>query len=464
MVRSIRFRLTLWYVIALAFILVVFSVTVYESYKRRLTSEISRSLQSTAFEAERLFDPEAISTPLPRRPGLRNIYILTFNKPGRIVGASDNLASSAFDQRAVRKALTEGESSVVEARDANLGQLLVYTIPVAREGKVVGAVQSARSLDAFHESLADLRRSLYILVPISLALAAAVGLFMSTKALSPIDEITRTTRRISATNLDERVPVSSRDELGYLAETINALLSRLEIAMEKELRFIADASHELRTPLTALKGEIEVALARDRNEAEYREILAQTSGQVDEMTSLVEGLLTLARLESGGSLELGDVDLRELLERVIHEAHRLHAIAGQALPGSRAFAAIELRADGVLFLRGDELKLKRLFFNLIENAVKFSPPGEIITVEASRAENEMIVVVRDKGPGIAAEELPRIFDRFYRGSLARSGVSGSGIGLSVAKLISDAHGGSISVESKPGVGSAFVVRLPSTSA
>ncbi|MCL5291071.1 MAG: HAMP domain-containing histidine kinase [Actinobacteria bacterium] len=453
MVKSIRFKLTAWYVVILGLILVLFSFVAYEGVKGRLASEVSRSLQSTAFEVERLFDPSGPTlSSLPQKPSAQNTFILTYNRPGRLLESSHLDAVAAVDPRAVFVALTRGESKVSRINNKELGELVVYTIPVVRQGEVVGAVQAARSLDSYRATLGELKMALFVLVPLCLSLAAAGGLFMSTKALSPIEEITRTTREITAYNLEERISIKSKDELGRLAETINELLTRLKSAIENERRFIDDASHELRTPLTILRGEIDVALNRERRPQEYREILTDNLNKIDEMTRLVEGLLTLARLGEENSLDIEEINAKELCLDVAEQV-------GRGYDG--AAVAINVDVNERLFVRGDRMKLKQLLVNLVDNAVKFSQKGSAVRIEASRQNDAVAISVIDSGQGISTEDLPRIFDRFYRTAQARSlEYPGSGIGLSIAKLIAKAHAGKILVKSETGKGSVFTVELP----
>lgn len=451
---SIRFKLTAWYVLILGIILALFSWTIYESVRNRLSSEISKSLQSAALEAARLFDQSSPTlSSLPPNRSNQNIFILAYNRPGRLVESSHASAASAFDPKAVAVALNEGKTGIGRVKDPKLGELVIYTIPVVKKGEIVGAVQAARSLASYRASLRELRIALFILVPLCLALAAAGGLFMSAKALSPIERITETTRKITSHNLSDRISVKGKDELARLAKTINGLLDRLQASIESERRFINDASHELRTPLTVLRGEIEVALRRDRDAEEYKRLLAKAISRIDEMSQIVDGLLTMARLGKGAPLNYEDINAMELCfearER-LREAFRAKNIE------------VTILADGDLFVRGDRIKLRQLLVNLLDNAIKFSQPGSKIELTSTREPGGVFMSVKDAGIGISEEDLPHIFERFYRGSASRkTGSPGSGIGLSVARLIAEAHGGLISVQSELGKGSSFTLKLPS---
>ncbi|MHB0975886.1 MAG: sensor histidine kinase [Candidatus Aquicultorales bacterium] len=450
--RSIRSRLTAWFVIVLGVILTLFGVFAYQTIKTRMLADIVQSLHTETAAVEKRFGQDAALIKGTDGVSSQNTAVLVFNRPGRMIESSHPRLTSPVDTRAVASALNDGESKLARITAGSFGEVLVYTAPVVEEGEVRGAVQAARSLKSYNATLATLRLSLVVFIPFCLALAAAGGLFMSTKALSPVQDITNTARVISAHNLDERIEVKTLDEVGELAGTINDLLARLQASMEKDRRFAADASHELRTPLTAMRGEIEVALARERGGDEYRTVLLETLDQVEEMSSLVEGLLTLARLDGSSPLEIEEVYLEELLIEAAVQVRKAHP--------EKKDVAIDVSADGRLTVKGDRVKLKQLFGNLIDNAVKFSPLDGRVCVEAASRKGLVAVTVRDEGQGIAPQDLPFVFDRFYRADAARANGQGSGIGLSIALRIAEAHGGGIAVESQEGGGSTFIVRLP----
>jgi heavy metal sensor kinase len=282
--------------------------------------------------------------------------------------------------------------------------------------------------------------------------------------------MTTAARRIEAEHLAQRLDGAEvNDELGRLARTLNEMLARLESRFEQVRRFSADASHELRTPLTVLKGEIEVALRTQRSAGEYRQVLASTLEEVERMARMVDELLLLSRADAGAlRWESEPVELDRLVEEVAKQTDVL------ARPKEIRVSLTEMAP---LMVRGDAQRLKQLLLNLADNAVKYTGPGgqvslglRAVTAEGHPAETSAEdqtageyaeIVVRDTGVGISAEDLPRIFERFYRADPARSRqAAGAGLGLCISQTIAEAHNGRIEVESTPGGGSTFRVLLP----
>jgi heavy metal sensor kinase len=277
---------------------------------------------------------------------------------------------------------------------------------------------------------------------------------LARKALKPVDRMTETARRISAEHLDRQVQGSGTgDELDRLARTLNEMLGRLNLAFQEIRQFSADASHELQTPLTVLKGEIEVGLRSPRKPEEYQAILRSALEETDRIARLVEGLLLLSRSDAGVlRMDRRSVDLKNLAEEVIG--------AVRPLAASRS---VNLRVESLepVQITGDPDHLRRLFLNLVDNGIKYTPAGGSVEVSLHKDDRWACLRIRDSGIGIAPEDQEKIFRRFYRAERARSqGGSGSGLGLAIAKSIAEAHGGRIQVESAAGQGSLFTVILP----
>ncbi|HQN19613.1 MAG TPA: ATP-binding protein, partial [Syntrophobacteraceae bacterium] len=259
---------------------------------------------------------------------------------------------------------------------------------------------------------------------------------------------------ISAEHLTQRVDeTGAGDELDHLAKTLNHMLSGLDAAFRQIRQFSASASHELQTPLTILKGELEVALRSPRRPEEYQAVLTSSLEEVDRIARLVEGLLLLSRAEAGVlKMDRQPVELSQLLEEVVARLKRL--------ADSRS---IELRFDPAeqVFIPGDREHLGRLLLNLADNAIKYTDPGGKVLLSLRKEGNSACVRVKDTGIGMAAEELEKVFQPFYRAAEARSqSEHGTGLGLCIARSIAMAHGGNIEVESRPGEGSSFRVILP----
>jgi signal transduction histidine kinase len=256
-------------------------------------------------------------------------------------------------------------------------------------------------------------------------------------------------------SLGNRLPVpGTNDELQRLSETLNEMLDRIEGAFRRVTQFTADASHELRTPVALIRTTSEVALRRQRSESEYRQALDAVLSEAVRTTDLIENLLTLARADAGkAALERAPVELGVLISEVLDQGERLARQKGLDL--------VSHPAAGTLIVPGDRVSLRRLFLILIDNAVKYTQTGGRIEVSVLRRTGAAAVEVRDSGVGIGAGDLPHIFERFYRSDRSRSrDFGGAGLGLSLAKWIVDAHGGTIHVESEPERGSVFRVELP----
>jgi heavy metal sensor kinase len=311
-----------------------------------------------------------------------------------------------------------------------------------------------------------------LLAPAMLLLASGGGLFLANRALAPIDRITRTAQRIGAEDLSQRIDLRGPDdEIGRLAFTFDAMLARIQGAFEQQRRFAADASHELRTPLTALIGLIDVALDRPRDADSYRATLATVREQSQRLARLSNDLLFLARSDAQALHATHEpLDLASLLPAIVAQVEPLAHARDQV---------VVLNNDAPLLVCGNEDDLIRLFLNLLDNAIRYTPSGGTITVSTRLGARDLRLVkspssslepqassfsvaVSDTGPGIAPEHLPHLFDRFFRVNRGRSRAQGgAGLGLSIAQSIVQAHSGRLLVSSVVGQGSTFTVVLPS---
>jgi heavy metal sensor kinase len=291
-------------------------------------------------------------------------------------------------------------------------------------------------------------------MPITLILAGIGGLLIAGRALAPVDSVTRLARRISAEDLSGRLDLSlPNDELGRLARTFDEMIARLDAAFRRQRQFTGDASHELRTPLTALKGQVEVALARPRSPEEYQAVLRVVNEEVDRLIHLVGSLLTLARADAGEiGLAREPISLGDAVEGAVEQLEPMATQSGITL---------RLDAGPETTIEADESLLLQLLLNLIDNAIKYTPTGGDVRVGWGVERSAAFVTVHDSGIGIAASDLPHIFERFYRVDKARSrSEGGTGLGLAISRWIVEAHGGEISATSQPDKGSTFTVRLP----
>jgi heavy metal sensor kinase len=288
-------------------------------------------------------------------------------------------------------------------------------------------------------------------VPVGLALAAVGGALIARAALAPVNLMARTARRITAEDLAQRVAASgSGDELDYLAETLNEMLARLEEAFGEMRRFAADTAHELRTPLTALKGGIEVALRAARSPHEYRRVLEESLEEVNRLIRAAEDLLLLTRAGPGRGLARERLNLEPIVIDALETGARLAQGTG---------VTVRLGAVEPVEVVGDASALRRAILNLVENAVKYTAAGGKVEMTLAREGDHALIAVADTGVGIAPADLERIFEPFVRLDAA-SATPGSGLGLAIARGVAVAHAGGLTVESTPGAGSRFTLRLP----
>lgn len=306
------------------------------------------------------------------------------------------------------------------------------------------------------DEIASLRRFGLWLAAIGGAVLAiglgGVWLFVN-RAIRPVEAISNTARRIAAGNLSERIKVSDENsEFGQLASVLNSTFARLETAFTQQKHFTADASHELRTPISVLISETQTTLARERTSAEYRETIEACLDTAQQMRQLTESLLELARFDAGQEkMPQVQFDLAEKARAAIQLVHPLADARAIQITSNLPRAEIS----------GDPDRISQVIVNLLTNAILYNKPGGKIGVMIYAEEAVVELAISDTGSGIAPEELPRVFERFYRADKARSGTTGgSGLGLAISKAIVNAHGGTILVSSKPGLGSLFMMRLP----
>lgn len=305
------------------------------------------------------------------------------------------------------------------------------------------------------ETLQLFRSYLLVFSPFLLLVSAAVGYWMSRKALAPVDALVRTARDISGTNLNRRLEsLKTGDELQRLTDTLNEMLGRIESAFQKITRFTADASHELRTPVSLIRTEAELALRRSRTEAEYKESMLQILQEAERTTLLIEELLELARADSGReSLIMQPVDLPDVLRSVVS--------SWQQVAAARNLQFSTDISEPSASVMGDRTLLRRLADILLDNAFKYTPSPGSVRLALEVREETAVIAVQDSGIGIAQEEQEKIFERFYRVDKARTrGQGGVGLGLAIAEWIVLQHRGAISVESRPGEGATFRVKVP----
>lgn len=462
---SIRVRLTLWYGSALALILIIFATVLYTVLSRGLKDQVDRSLEDAAAAAVRSveqhrFGPfllfEDFSQDFPELAVLDKFFQI-FGPTGKVTIQSPNLGNRdiPLSRTALESALA-GKTTFESARFQQGAPIRLISVPISRGEALINIVQVGTSLQPVEETLNRLLLILLVTMPVALVVALAGGWLLAGQALRPVESITLAARRIAAGDLSQRLaePVSS-DEIGRLAATFNAMIARLDQSFRQVRQFSTDASHELRTPLTVLKGETELALRRPRSAEDYRVVLESGLEEIDRMTRIVDELLFLSRAD------LGEIKIQSLpvrLDSLLEDIQRQAAILGQQHEVQVALGKLE-----EAMVLGDELRLRELLLNLVDNAVKYSHKGGTVELSLLRESQTARLSVTDRGIGVPQPEQGRIFDRFYRTDAARAHAkAGTGLGLSICKWIVEAHHGRIEVQSTPGHGSTFTVTLPLT--
>lgn len=455
---SLRLRLTLLYSAILAAALLAFSILLYTTVAN-LTLDAAKNAAST--EANSL-----IAAAQGHRPFLDwNRLILSTqavaggpmslqirDTTGAVIFHTPDLEASKYTlplSDTVQQQV-QGGMSVPTIVNAPGGRLLVYSTLIMIDGQP-GVLQMARSLRDPDQTLATLRAVLAVGGLVMTLLACAAGWLLAGAALRPIRRITQTAQAIGdAQDFQRRVAYAGpRDEVGHLATTFNAMLARLQSAFQTQTRFVADASHELRTPLTSIRGNLGLLQRQPPiAEADRVAVLASLVGESERLNRLVNDLLTLARSDSGRPLRHDPIALTPVLDELCRQAHLLgprHTITCSAPPD--------------LVALGDHDALTQVLLILLDNALKFTPPGGAITITAAGDGGRVTLAVGDSGPGIAPEALPLVFERFYQGDSARTG-TGTGLGLAIARALVTGQSGDLTVRSQPGQGSVFTVTLP----
>jgi heavy metal sensor kinase len=449
---TLRARLTLWYGAVLAGVLVAFGAAVYLLLSYSLTSEIDRTLDTSANDIRLAFrrDVQVITLPPLALSLSSNVYVQVWDDKGNLRAQNLSVVQGAFDPTTLKATARTYTNVVINGTHL---RVLTYPLVIEPEAQIVGYLQLASSLETLERAQAALLAVLVAGGLLAVAVAGLVGWTTAGAALRPLDQVTETALQITrADDLSRRIPLSGppRGEVGGLIMAFNETLERLENLFEAQRRFLADVSHELRTPLTAIQGNID--LIRHIGEPDGDALDAVTA-EVGRMTRMVRDLLLLAQAESGKlPLARDVVEVDTLLLEVFQQAKLL----------AQDRIEVRLGEEDQVRVRGDRDRLKQVFLNLVSNAVEYTPAGGNVTLGLACVGEWARVTVSDTGPGIAKEDLPHIFERFYRidRSRKRSALGGAGLGLSIAHWIVRSHDGHIEVASEVGKGTTFSVWLP----
>lgn len=502
---SLRHRLTIWYGAIVALTLLAFGVISYVSVSTELRQNLDASLERVGNSLDYIIKKKQAETKKPLRPAKterrpaqdqfsflrdnqkqvfygpvrpdsnaseerdvvwtavyehillnsKNFYIQVADTNNRIVWRSENLLSDSLPMISAPAYLAfekaEGASHGFAPyifKKQNLRLMLMRTKNAQ--------ISIGYPVDEIEDTLGGLFGTLLIAYPFILIISLLGGHFLAKQSLQPIDEIARIACEITASNLSRRLPPTpvNDDEIARLTATLNQMIGRLEASFAQIRQFTADASHELRTPLAILMGELEIALRSRKKPEEYERVLNSSLEEVNRLSSVVTSLLELSKAESGQvKMKQDEVNLSALVADICEDMEILAAEKN---------IAMHCDIDAGIDIDGDDARLHQVFLNIIENAVKYTLPGGEVYVKVFKSDTEAIISVRDTGVGIPVEDIPFIFDRFYRVDKSRTSqnIQGNGLGLSIVKWIVEAHEGIISVVSEEGKGSEFVVKFP----
>jgi len=458
--RSIRAQLTLWYLLTMAGALAAFAVLVFAARERTLYREADAELEIDAQRLAAELQPKLLETidladALAEDRSLAARPIVVRERQGALIYRSPAFpATAGAAEAATADAARAGDQfHTIEDRDGN--DFRVATVVVARTGAAPIVVQTAAPTAPVRSALRQLVLAMLLWSGIVLAAASYGGRFIARRALQPVDAIVARVRAIASTDRRERLDVrGGSEELDRLVDTLNGMLDRLETSMQGARRFAADASHELQTPIAAMRAALDACLGDNRASiARFREVADDLVDDLERLSALVRDLRLLALADAGHLLDRVErIDLGALAVECCEVVHAAAEPRGVII-------CIESERDVVVC--GNPLHLRRALLNVAHNAVRYSPDGATVHLTVRHVAGEAVVGIADAGCGIRSQDLPHIFERFYRADKARAReTGGTGLGLAIASQIVRSHGGRIDVSSAVDAGSTFVVRLP----
>lgn len=460
--KNVRLRLTLWYTMVLAYLLVIFSIIVYVLLATNLNQQVDKEIKLRAAHLADILqtaDNGGVSGVITIDVNAIQDFQIQKDEIAQVFSADGKQALSlglqvhnAQSQTLVSRAL-QAEYFYATLPTIDDRMLRVYAEPVLNESIIIGAILTGRSTDSVISVLQTYKNVAFIGVIMITILIGSGGFFLTSQALRPVSHLTRVAREIGSGDLSQRIEVSYGDEIGVLATTLNDMFDRLQAAFTRERRFTSDASHELRTPLAIIEAEATLALEKNRSKYEYQKALGAITQEAMHMSNVISNLLFLARDDAGKEvLDLEPVELGNFIDDLAEDVSVLCR---------RKKLTLEVgRLDNPI-IQGHETRLRQLFLNILENAIRYTPPRGTVSVSVTRQDTMAVVRVIDTGPGIPPEELGHIFEPFFRVDEGRGRTDGgSGLGLAIGQRIAKALGGRIEVESQVNKGSTFSVFLP----
>ena len=464
--RSIRVRLTFWYAMTLAVIMAVSALFSYHYFSHNLKAQVDSQVRQIGRIIDQNYAKAMVgSAAFENCQKLQDLihnnnwgaYLILYDDSLQQVCTSDNLQDLALPFGPVARQQVRWMHEHMETVELDVKRRLrLLSHPLIENGELVGVVQVGQELGPLQETIEELRLIYLVVGPFAIFWLCLGCWLLAERTIAPIIEVTEAAQGITADNLTRRLPFGNhQDELSQMVACLNQMLDRLEKSFRRIRQFSGDASHELRTPLTILRGETEVTLRWAKTVDEFRDMLRSNMEEIDRMERIIESLLTLAKSEVGElTLEMKQLSLSDMIQELYLQSRIL-------CESKKIAVEMDLRVEEEVRIRGDELRLRQMFLNLISNAIKYTPEDGELKIVLAQDGDFAIVDIVDSGIGIDAEHLSHIFDRFYRVDKARNRMDGgTGLGLAIVKWIAEAHGGGITVTSEVGKGSTFSVRLP----
>lgn len=491
--RSMKFKISILYTLILGTILLVYSAILYLNLSYVVYREIDNNLRRKALEIGKIIDAysdvfeakeDGIAVSLKRAIhleevvgeeffqwpsitrmdeawqykikalGIKQDFIVVYYPAGDMVEKSDNVDGDIF--KILEKSFkgTATDKIVVKNVTVKDFHARVIAVPFYRWNKVRYIIQLATPLEWHLFILKSKLRLILLTIPVFMLFSSLIGRFLVVKMFKPIVEITRTARALSHKDMSQRVVLKHPDdELGPLVEGFNDMIARLEKNFRYIEEFSSNVAHELKTPLAIIRGELELALRKSRGTEEYRKAIVIALDESQRMLKTISDLLLLAKLDYQAEVfRFEPVDLGEFLSEI--------GTQGKAIAGEKEILVRLIPLLESIIVQADKFHLRRLFFNIIDNAIKFTPKGGTIDIAAVRDGAHVCVAVADSGAGIAPADLPKIFDRFFRVTRTEEAPPANGLGLSIVESIAKIHQGRVEVASEPGKGATFTLILP----
>lgn len=451
---GIRWRLTFWYSGLLTLVLLVYSLVVYYTASRltAIDTALADELSQLRGQVVSANDEVVVRARCIEMFGTRNRFQFeVVNASGNVLFRTLRFANARLSAPPFANEEREDEPRFASEWLPQLGHYRLITEEVDSPAGPL-RLRVGTSLAGADQQLSRLEAVLFGAGLTAVVVAMWGGYLIARRAMAPVAAMTEAAAKITMLDLNRRLAIFRKDdEFGRLGETLNRMIERLERSFEEVRRFTADAAHEFRTPMAIMRSEAEIALRSPRSPEEYRRVIESLLEETTHLSGLAEQLLFLCREDAGLiSSDFEPVGVCALLEELCEQMR---------VAAREKEIELESRLEPDCYVSGDPQRLRRLFMNLLDNAIKYTPRGGRIDVSCRGAAGRVVIEIADSGYGIPAESLPHIFERFYRVDAARTGVKGTGLGLAISRSIVDAHGGTIEVESRVGTGSRMRVTL-----